>query len=66
MRALRGADAVGGTALNPFIGYDKASEIVKTAASTGRSFRDVAREAGVEESVLDQALDFHRMAKPHG
>ena len=54
------------TALNPFIGYDKASEIVKKAAAGGGSLRDVAREAGVEESVLDQALDYHRMAKPHG
>ena len=54
------------TALNPYIGYDKAAEIVKTAAATGRSLRDVARDAGVEESVLDAALDYHRMAKPHG
>jgi fumarate hydratase, class II len=54
------------TALNPFIGYDKAAEIVKKAAAGGGSLRDVAREAGVEESVLDEALDYHRMAKPHG
>jgi fumarate hydratase class II len=54
------------TALNPYIGYDKAAEIVKTAAASGRSLRDVAREAGVEESVLDAALDYHRMARPHG
>ena len=54
------------TALNPYIGYDKAAEIVKTASTTGRSLRDVAREAGVEESVLDAALDYHRMAKPQG
>jgi hypothetical protein len=26
----------------------------------------VAREAGVEERILDEALDYHRMAKPHG
>jgi fumarate hydratase class II len=54
------------TALNPHIGYDRATEIVKTAAATGRPLRDVAREAGVEESILDAALDYHRMAKPHG
>jgi fumarate hydratase class II len=53
------------TALNPYIGYDKASEIVKTAASTGRSLREVAREAGVEDAVLDEALDYHKMAKPN-
>jgi fumarate hydratase class II len=53
------------TALNPFIGYDKASEIVKTAAASGRSLREVAREAGVSDEVLDEALDFRAMAKPH-
>ena len=54
------------TALNPHIGYDRASEIVKDAASSGRSLREVARDAGVEESVLDEALDYRAMAKPHG
>jgi len=54
------------TALNPYIGYDKATEIVKEAAASGRSLREVAREAGVEESVLDEALDYRKMAKPHG
>jgi fumarate hydratase class II len=54
------------TALNPFIGYDKASEIVKAAVASGGSLREAARELGVEESVLDEALDYHAMAKPHG
>ncbi|HEU0304043.1 MAG TPA: class II fumarate hydratase [Gaiellaceae bacterium] len=54
------------TALNPHIGYDKAAEIVKEAAATGRSLRDVARDAGVDDAVLDEALDYRRMAKPHG
>jgi fumarate hydratase class II len=54
------------TALNPYIGYDKASELVKAASSSGRSLREVALEAGVEESVLDDALDYAAMAKPHG
>jgi fumarate hydratase class II len=54
------------TALNPYIGYDKASEIVKAAAASGRSLREVAREQGVEDSVLDEALDYRAMAKPHG
>jgi fumarate hydratase class II len=53
------------TALNPYIGYDKATEIVKEAAASGRPLREVAREAGVEEKVLDEALDFRAMAKPH-
>jgi fumarate hydratase, class II len=53
------------TALNPHIGYDRATEIVKQAAGVGRSLRDVAREAGVPEDVLDEALDYRAMAKPH-
>ena len=54
------------TALNPYIGYDKATEIVQEAVRTGRSLRDVARDAGVDEATLDEALNYHRMAKPHG
>ncbi len=53
------------TALNPHIGYDRAAEIVKEAAASGRSLREVAREKGVEESILDEALDYRAMAKPH-
>jgi fumarate hydratase class II len=53
------------TALNPYIGYDKASEIVKEAAASGRSLREVARAAGVDEETLDKALDYRAMAKPH-
>ena len=45
------------TALNPYIGYDKGTEIVKKAASSGRSLREVAREEGVADDVLDEALD---------
>jgi fumarate hydratase class II len=54
------------TALNPYIGYDRAAEIVKEAARSGRSLREVAREAGVEDDVLDRALDYRAMARPHG
>ena len=53
------------TALNPHIGYDRAAEIVKEAAASGRPLREVAREMGVDESVLDQALDHHKLARPH-
>jgi fumarate hydratase class II len=53
------------TALNPYIGYDAATEIVKEAASSGRSLREIARERGVAEDVLDRALDYRAMAKPH-
>jgi fumarate hydratase, class II len=53
------------TALNPYIGYDKATEIVKKAAASGRSLREVAREEGVSDDVLDEALDYRKMANPH-
>jgi fumarate hydratase class II len=53
------------TALNPHIGYDKASEIVAKAVATGRSLREVAREEGVDEAVLAEALDYRKMARPH-
>jgi fumarate hydratase class II len=53
------------TALNPHIGYDKAAEIVKEAAASGKTAREVAREKGVDESVLDEALDHRKMARPH-
>ena len=53
------------TALNPYIGYDKASEIVKEAAASGRPLREVAIELGVDEKILDEALDHHKMANPN-
>jgi fumarate hydratase, class II len=52
-------------ALNPYIGYDAVGEIVKEAASSGRSLREVARERGVPEDVLDRALDYRALANPH-
>jgi fumarate hydratase, class II len=54
------------TALNPYIGYDKVAEIVKEASASGRSLREVAREAGVDDATLDAALDYRAMAKPYG
>jgi fumarate hydratase class II len=53
------------TALNPHIGYDRACEIVNEAAASGRSLREVAREAGVDEETLEKALDYRAMARPH-
>jgi fumarate hydratase class II len=53
------------TALNPIIGYDKGVEIVKEAASSGRSVREVALEQGVDEKTLDDALDYNVIARPH-
>jgi len=50
------------TALNPHIGYDKAGEIVKEAAGSGRSLREVAYEAGVSAKIYNEAMDLKKMA----
>jgi fumarate hydratase class II len=50
------------TALNPYIGYDRAAAIVKDASASGRTLREVAREHGVDDTTLDKALDLHAMA----
>jgi fumarate hydratase class II len=60
-RSAEGTLAVA-TALNPFIGYDKAAEIVKAASDSGGTLREVAREHGVDEETLDKALDLRKIA----
>src|SRR4051795_6079431 len=50
------------TALNEAIGYDKAAVLVKTAADSGRTLREVAREHGVDDETLDKALDLRKIA----
>ncbi|HEX8104793.1 MAG TPA: class II fumarate hydratase [Solirubrobacteraceae bacterium] len=60
-RSAEGTLAVA-TALNPFIGYDKASEIVKDASQNGGTLREVARKHGVDEETLDKALDLRKIA----
>ena len=51
------------TALNPLIGYDKATEIVNEAVETQRTIREVALDKGVDEKTLDEALDLRAMAR---
>ena len=51
------------TALNPHIGYDRATEVVKEAVASKRTIREVAIEQGVDEATLDEALDLRRMAE---
>jgi fumarate hydratase, class II len=51
------------TALNPYIGYDRATEIVKDAVASARTIREVAIEKGVDEETLDRALDLRAMAR---
>ena len=66
-RTLANAEATlaTATALNPEIGYDRATEIVREAAASGRPLREVALELGVDEETLARALDHLGMARPH-
>jgi fumarate hydratase class II len=53
------------TALNPYIGYDRAAEVAKQAAKEKRSVRDVVKEKGLlPEDQLDEALDVRSMTEP--
>jgi len=53
------------TALVPHIGYDAATRLAKQAHASGRTVREVAREAGVmEPNALDAALDARAMTEP--
>jgi len=53
------------TALAPHIGYDKAAEIAKEAARTGRTIREVARErTDLSEAQLEEILRPDRMTEP--
>ena len=50
------------TALNPYIGYAKAAEIVKESVATGRSVIEVAREKGwLSEEQIGEILDARKM-----
>jgi fumarate hydratase class II len=51
------------TALNPYIGYDRGTEIVQEAVASRRTIREVALEKGVDEETLDKALDLRAMAR---
>ena len=53
------------TALAPVVGYDKAAEIAKKAAATGRTIREVAREeTTLSEQELEEILNPERMTEP--
>jgi fumarate hydratase class II len=51
------------TALNPYIGYDRATEIVNEAVESKRTIREVALEKGVDEETLEKALDLRAMTR---
>ena len=53
------------TALNPYVGYDKATEVAKEAARKGLSVRDVVEEKGLlKPEEINEALDVRAMTEP--
>ncbi len=53
------------TALNPYIGYAKAAEIVKESVASGRSIIELARERKLlSEKEIAEILDPARMTEP--
>ena len=53
------------TALNPYIGYAKAAEIVKESVKTGKSIIDIAREKNLlSEKEIAEILDPVNMTEP--
>lgn len=55
------------TALNPYIGYDRAAEVAKAAYAEGKSVRQVVRERQLlDEATLAKALDLEKMTHPQG
>jgi fumarate hydratase class II len=55
------------TSLAPIIGYDRAAEIAKESAKTGKTVREICRERQVlPQAELNRALDPVEMTKPGG
>ena len=53
------------TALNAAIGYDRAAEVAKAAAESGRTVREIVLERGLlGEQELDALLDVRDMTEP--
>ena len=52
------------TALNPYIGYEQAAKVVKTALTEGKDLRTVVLDMGLlSEEEVDRALDVLAMTK---
>jgi fumarate hydratase class II len=53
-----------GTALNPYIGYEKAAEVIKKALAENKDLRQVVLELGyLSENEVDVALDVEKMTQ---
>lgn len=53
------------TAINPYIGYERAAKIAKTSLKTGEPVKKIILKEGIlKESELDDILDPENMTKP--
>ncbi len=53
------------TALNPYLGYERAAELAKEAFATGKTIRELCIEKNIlPEQQLNEALDPWRMTRP--
>lgn len=53
-----------GTSLNPYIGYERAAEVIKESIKTGKSIRElVLQRRWMTEAELDKALDVLALTK---
>ena len=53
-----------GTSLNPYIGYERAAEVIKESIKTGKSIRElVLKRKWMTEAELDKALDVLALTK---
>ena len=53
------------TALNPYIGYDKAAVVAKAAFAEGKTVRQIVREQNLlDENRLNEALNLEKMTEP--
>ncbi|MCL4372926.1 aspartate ammonia-lyase, partial [Candidatus Parvarchaeota archaeon] len=54
-----------GLALNPYIGYEKSAEIVKTALKEGKTIKQIAEEENIlEKEKLEKIFDPFNLTTP--
>jgi len=64
METLVHKNAILATALTPYIGYDRAAEVVKKAMAENRTIREVVLEMGLmPPEKLDEVLDVRKMTE---
>jgi fumarate hydratase class II len=64
MQRIAEQNAILATALTPYIGYDKAAQIVKKAMAENKTIREVVLELGLmKEDELDKVLDIRKMTE---